>query len=104
MSVCFFEPWSNGLMFCARSLRVDPDLEVEALFATVTIAELDHRPELPRRIDVQQRERQAAGVERLLREAQHDGGVLADRIEHHRPLELGGDLADDVDALRLKDS
>ena len=83
-------------------LRVDPDLQVEALLAAEPIAELDHRPELPGRIDVQQRERQPAGVERLLRQPQHDGGVLADRVEHHRPLELGGDLADDVDALGLE--
>ena len=84
-------------------LLVDPDLQIEALFAAEPIAELDHRPELPGRIDVQQRERQPAGVERLLRQPQHDGGVLADRIEHHRPLELGGDLADDVDALGFED-
>ena len=83
-------------------LRVDPDLQVEALLATVPIAELDHRPELPGRIDVQQREGQPSGVERLLRQPQHDGGVFADRVEHHRPLELGGDLADDVDALGLE--
>ena len=71
-SVYFFEPWSNGLMSWATPLRVDPDLQVEALFAAVPVAELDHRPELPGRVDVQQRERQPAGVERLLRQAQHD--------------------------------
>ena len=30
------------------------------------------------------------------------GRVLADRIEHHRVLELGDDLAEDVDALGLE--
>jgi hypothetical protein len=48
---------------------------------------------------VQQRERDRRRVERLLREAQHYGGVFADRVEHHRPLELGRHLANDVDAL-----
>ena len=43
-----------------------------------------------------------AGVERLLRQAQQDRRVLADRVEHHRPLELGHDLADDVRCSRLR--
>ena len=42
------------------------------------------------------------GIEGLLRQAQHDGGILADGVEHHRVLELGRDLADDVDALGLE--
>ena len=48
---------------------------------------------------MEQRERQAAGVERLHRQAHHHRRVLADRVEHHRVLELGRDLANDVDAL-----
>jgi hypothetical protein len=51
---------------------------------------------------VQQRERYAAGIERLLRETQQNGGVLADRIQHHRPLEFGDDLADDMNAFGLE--
>ena len=43
-----------------------------------------------------------AGIEGLLRQPQHDGGVFADGVEHHRVLELGGDLAEDVDALGLE--
>ena len=42
------------------------------------------------------------GAERLLRQPDHDRGVLADRIEEHRVLELGDDLAQDVDALGLE--
>ncbi len=38
-------------------------------------------------------------MERLLRDVQHHGGVLADAEEHHRLLTLGDDLADDVDGL-----
>jgi hypothetical protein len=38
-------------------------------------------------------------MERLLRQAQHYGGVLTDRVKHHRSLELGGNFANDVDAL-----
>ena len=41
-------------------------------------------------------------MEGLLRQAQHDGGVLADGIEHHRALALGDHLAEDVDGLGLQ--
>ena len=40
--------------------------------------------------------------EGLPRQVQHDRGILADRIEHHRVATLGGDFADDVDALGFK--
>ena len=66
------------------------------------VAERDHVAELPGGIDVQQRERRLAGREGLQGQVQHHAAVLADRIEHHRPFELGGDLADDVDALGLE--
>ena len=52
---------------------------------------------------MQQREGDGAGEESLLRQAKHDGGVFADGVEHHRLLELGGDLAEDVDALGLEE-
>ena len=102
MSVCFFEPWSNGLMSWACPSGLIQTFRSRPCSRQIAIAELDHLPELPGRVDVQQREGQPAGVERLLRQPQHDGGVLADRVEHHRPLELGGHLADDVDALGLE--
>ena len=40
-----------------------------------------------------------AGMKGLPRQVQHHRGILADRIEHHRIAALGGDFADDVDAL-----
>ena len=40
-----------------------------------------------------------AGWNAFMRQAHQHGRVLADRVEHHRVLELGRDLADDVDAL-----
>ena len=63
------------------------------------VAELDHLAELVGGVDVEQRKRNRTGVERLLRQPQQHRRVLADRIEHHRPFELGHDLAHDVDAL-----
>ena len=71
-------------------------------FRGIPVAEGDHLPELVAGVDVQQRERNRAGIERLLRQAEQDRRVLADRVEHHRPLELGDDLAQDVDALGLE--
>ena len=53
-------------------------------------------------VDVQQRERQRRGRERLERQVQHDDGVLAAGEQHHRPLELAGHLAEDVDRLGLE--
>ena len=43
-----------------------------------------------------------AGKERLHRQVQHHRAVLADRVQHHRPLALGHHLAHDVDALGLQ--
>jgi hypothetical protein len=51
---------------------------------------------------VQQRERRLARVEGLHGQVQHHRGVLADRVQHHGVLRLGGDLPDDVDALGLE--
>ena len=66
------------------------------------VAERDHFLELVGRVDVEERKRNRARVERLLREAQHAGRVLADRVEHHRPLELGDHFPKDLDALGLE--
>jgi hypothetical protein len=35
----------------------------------------------------------------LARQMQHDGGIFANGVQHHRIVELGGDLPDDVNAL-----
>jgi hypothetical protein len=75
------------------------DDQVHAAFTRHTLAHLVHRPELPRRVDVQQREGRLGRVKGLLRQPQHHRRVLADGIEHHRPLALGDNLAEDLDAL-----
>jgi hypothetical protein len=66
------------------------------------VAELVHRLELPRRVDVQQRERWHRRIEGLRRQVQHAGAVLADRIQHHGLLGLRDRLAEDLDALGLQ--
>ena len=66
------------------------------------VAELDHLGEVVAGVDVHQREREAAGPERLLRQAQQHDRVLAAGEQQHGPLELGRDLAHDVDRLGLE--
>ncbi|MNW05298.1 hypothetical protein D3C71_2015310 [compost metagenome] len=48
------------------------------------------------------RKRQFAREEGFARQMQHHGRILADRVQHHRVIELGGHLTNDVDALRLQ--
>ena len=38
-------------------------------------------------------------IKRLLRDAQHDRGILPDRIKHRRPLKFRDYFTEDVDAL-----
>ena len=92
----------EGLRAVGDRFGVGVDDEPRADRRGVAVAELDHLPELVGRVDVQQRERNRPGIERLLRQPQQDRRVLADRVQHHRPLELGDDLAHDVDALGLE--
>ena len=78
------------------------DEQTLAQLGDAAVAELDHLGEVVPRVDVHDREREAAGPEGLLRQAQEDDRVLAAREEEHRPLELAGDLAEDVDRLCLQ--
>jgi hypothetical protein len=66
------------------------------------VAELDHLAEFVGGIDVEERKRDRTGVERLLSQAEQDRRVLADGVEHHRPLEFGHHFAEDVNALGLQ--
>ena len=78
------------------------DDEIEAEPPHLGIAKLDHLAELPGGVDVEQRKWRLARIEGFQRQMQHDRGIFADRIEHHRIAELGRDLAHDVDALGLE--
>jgi hypothetical protein len=89
------DPFGDG-----RVVRVNQELE-PLLFAEA-VAERDHLAELPRRVDVKEREGEAPRRERLLRESDEHRRILPDRIEQDRLLKLGRDLAEDVDALGLE--
>ena len=95
-------PTRNGCVPSAIASVLVWTISRAPIDAGVAVAELDHLAELVGRVDVQQRERNRARIERLLRQPQQHRRVLADRVEHHRPLELGDHLAHDVDALGLE--
>ena len=78
-------------LVCTISLRADRGAEA--------IAKLDHLAKLISGVDMQQRERDLAGIESLLRQPHHHRRVLADGIQHHRLLKLRRHLANDVNAL-----
>ena len=85
-----------------QSLLVDMNEQIEAEPLGGFVAERDHVPKLPGRIDVEQRERRRGRKERLHRQVQHHGAVLANRIQHDGPLAFRDDLAHDVDAFGLE--
>src|SRR4029079_4849792 len=59
-------------------IRVDDETRADGL--RHLIGELDHLAELVGGVDVEEREGNRAGVERLLRESKQDRRVLADRV------------------------
>ena len=73
-----------------------------AQLGDAAVAELDHLGEVVAGVDVQQREREAPGAERLLGQPQQHDRVLAAREQQRRALALGGHLAHDVDGLGLE--
>src|SRR6476661_160144 len=79
----------------------DDELQAQLLDALVT--EGQHLLEVVPGVHVQHRERDARREERLLRQAQHDDGVLAAGEEQDGLLELRDDLTHDVDRLGLED-
>jgi hypothetical protein len=78
------------------------DEELGAQLGREAVAVRDHLVEVVPRVDVHEGERHRRGAERLTREMCEHDRVLAAAEQHDGALELGGDLADDVDGLRLQ--
>ena len=76
--------------------------ELHAELGDAAVAELDDLGEVVAGVDVHHRERDAAGPEGLLREAEHDDRVLAAGEQQDRTLELGRHLPHDEDGLVLE--
>ncbi|MEH2487080.1 hypothetical protein V1280_003019 [Bradyrhizobium sp. AZCC 2230] len=66
------------------------------------VAKCNHLPELPRGVDMEQREGEPGGMKRLHRHMEHHARILADRIEHDRLFELGDHIAHDLDRFSLE--
>jgi hypothetical protein len=81
---------------------IAPHQQLRANRAGHLIAKGEHLRELEAGVDMQQRKGNRRGIEGLLRQPQHDGRILADGVEHHRPLKLRGHFAQNVNALRFK--
>jgi len=68
----------------AHAIFIDMHEKLEALFARLRIAKLDHLAELPGRVDMQKGKWRRCWIKRLHRQMHHDRRILAHRIEHDR--------------------
>lgn len=75
--------------------------ELQAVLLHGFIAEADHFLELPRRIDMEERERRFFRIKGLQSQVKHDRTVFADGIEHDRLFTFRSDFADDVNRFGL---
>src|ERR1044071_7087125 len=82
-----------------NAFLIDIDNQVEAEPLCRLVAESDHVPELPRRVDMHERERQWRRMKCLYRKVKHHARILANRVEHHRVLELRDHFANDLNRL-----
>ncbi len=82
----------------AQAVFVDVDDQFQTQPLRLLVAKADHLPEFPGGIDMHQRKRRLTGIKGFQRQLQHHRGILPDRVQHHRLLELGGHLANDVNA------
>lgn len=82
-------------------LLVFADNQLELPVLHQLIAVFDHRGDLVRRVHMHQRKGDVP-EERLAREPEQHGGILANAPQHGEVLELVERLAEDVDALILE--
>ena len=98
-----FGPMRNGADAGFDPVPVDIHDEVKAEFVLdIGIAEGDHLPEFPGRINVHQGEGRLPRRKRFAGQMQHDSGILADGVQHDRVVKLCRHLTNDVYALSLK--
>lgn len=78
------------------------DNQTKAVIAGKAVAKGQQRLELPRGVDMQQRERRFAGIERARSDMRHPRAVLARREQHHRITPLCHRFAQDIDRLEFE--
>jgi hypothetical protein len=91
--------WANA---AGEAVAIDVHDELKPKLGGTTVPERDHVAKLPGGVNVQQRKRRLARIERLQRQVQQNRRVLADGIEQHRIVALRDGLPNDVNALGLQ--
>ena len=91
----------EGIDALFDAFLIDVFNELQAVLLHGFIAEADHFLELPRRIDMEERERRLFRIKGLPGQVKHDRTVLADGIEHDRLFTFRSDFADDVNRFGL---
>ena len=89
----------KGVDALPQPILIGVNNQFHAHSLSVLITKTDHLLKFPGGIDVQQRERRLARIKGFQRQMEHHRGILTDGIQHHRVLEFGDHLADDVYAL-----
>ena len=92
----------NGIRPRRNGGFVAPDQQLRANGAGHRIAKREHLRELEAGVHMQQRKGNRRRIKGLLRQPQHDGRILADRVEHDGSLEFRSHFAQNVNALRLQ--
>ena len=92
----------KGVDTLLHTLLVGMHYQIESVLLAKAVAEGDHVPELPGRINMKEREGRLGRIKRLEREMDKNRRVLPDGIEHHRVIEFRHHLTDDVDRFSLK--
>ena len=85
-----------------QGFRVLVDQQIHPGFLRRLVTQLVHGAEFPRGIYVQQGKRRRRRIKGLLRQVQHDRGILAHRIQHDGLFGFRHHLAHDVDAFGFK--
>ena len=93
----------DGVGAVIEGLLVGVDDQLRADRGAELVPERDHFAELVLRVDVQERKRDAARKEGLLGDPHHDGGVLADRVEHDGILKFRRYFPNDMNAFRFEE-
>ncbi|GLS10268.1 hypothetical protein GCM10007864_38990 [Sinorhizobium fredii] len=84
------------------AVLVDMNEKIEAQLLRHPIAKRDHLPELPRRVHMQERKWRLCRVERLQRQMQEYGRVLADRVKDNRVRKCRDYFSKDVNGFSFK--
>tara|TARA_R110002012_G_scaffold120460_2_gene269836 strand:+ start:227 stop:487 length:261 start_codon:yes stop_codon:yes gene_type:complete len=86
-------------MFCATPSGLTWTIRSKPSCFRSLVAKFDHLPELPGGVHVEEGKWRLGRIEGFPGKVQHHGGILADRIQHHRPNKACCHLAEDMNGL-----